>query len=233
MNTLYRQYPLLCTLTVCLLVVSIHAAAEPPTRSDDGLQLVEQDRSGEIYANPDVDWSTYQQIQLLDATVAFRKYWLRDQNRSQPFKVRADDIERIKVSLADLFRQVFSDELTRHGGYSLSATSGDQVLTIKPSIIDLDIYAPDTLRAGGSHQFTESAGRMTLKLELYDSVTGALLARASDRRETPDYDYLRLTTRVTNQAEATRLLQRWARELRRRLDHARGTTAGSAEASPE
>ena len=228
MNPFSRRPLPLRALAGCLLVVSIHAAAQPPARSDDGLQLIEHDRSGEIYANPDVDWSVYQQIQLLDATVAFRKDWQRDQNRSQPFKVRADDIERIKSSLAALFHKVFSDELTGNGGYSLSATSGDQVLTIKPSIIDLDVYAPDTLRAGGSHQFTESAGRMTLKLELYDSVTGALLARASDRQETPDYDYLRLTTRVTNQAEATRLLQRWARELRRRLDHARGAATGSS-----
>jgi hypothetical protein len=71
-------------------------------------------------------------------------------------------------------------------------------------------------------QFTESAGRMTLKLEIYDSVTGDLIAMASDRREAPRRGYRQWTTSVSNRAEAQRMLQRWAKDLVKRLDEARG-----------
>jgi hypothetical protein len=227
-------WPRLSTLLAALLLSAVACAADGSADpSSDGLQLVEQDHSGEIYADPDVDWASYSQIQLLDATVAFRKNWQRDQNRSYPFKVKADDMQRIRTTLAELFREIFTEELTADRAYVLSEHAGDEVLTIKPAIIDLDVYAPDTMQAARSDQYTESAGRMTLKLELHDSVTGALLARASDRREAFDYNYLRWTTSVTNKAEAQRMLRQWAKELRRRLDQARAHDASGANSSPE
>jgi len=70
---------------------------------------------------------------------------------------------------------------------------------------------------------------MTLKLEIYDSVTGDLIATASDRRESPRRGYMQWTTRVSNNADARRMLQRWAVALRERLDNARTTTTLSAD----
>ena len=67
-------------------------------------------------------------------------------------------------------------------------------------------------------------GRMTLKLEIYDSITGDLIATASDRREAPRRGYMQWTTSVTNNAEARRMLQEWAVRLVERLDEARTTT---------
>jgi hypothetical protein len=201
---------------------SSYAEEEPNTVSLDGLELVEKDRRGEIYADPDVDWSVYTEIQLQDATVAFRRNWQRDQNRYNSFKIRTDDMEKIKSSLAAEFHEVFTEELSSNGGYTMTDASGDSVMTIKPAIVDLDVHAPDTMRAGRTRQFTESAGKMTLKLELYDSVTGDLIATASDRREAPRRGYMQWTTSVSNKAEASRMLKRWAQGLRERLDKARG-----------
>ena len=62
---------------------------------------------------------------------------------------------------------------------------------------------------------------MTLKLEMYDSVTGDLIATTSDRREAPRRGYMQWTTSVSNRAEAKRMLQRWAVDLREGLDQAR------------
>jgi hypothetical protein len=217
-------------LTVCALVLSALAAGvlpaallakEPPAVSPEGLQLAEHDRDGEIYADPDVDWSTYTEIRLEDATVAFRRNWQRDQNRGYPFKVDAKDMENMKRDLSELFREVFSAELTEDGGYVMSGTSGPNVLSIKPAIVDLDVAAPDTMNSMSSKSFTESEGRMTLKLELYDSVTGALLATARDRREAPRHGYAEWTTTVSNRAEAQSMLKTWATGLRQRLDEAR------------
>ncbi len=222
---------ILKTLLLSFIMASAIAPAmaknDPPEVSIEGLELVDKNRRGEIYADPDIDWSLYTQTMLDPATVAFRRHWQRDQNRSYAFKIRAKDMERIKTEMSELFDEVFTKELSENGGYTITDQAGDNVMRIKPAIVDLDVYAPDTLNSPGrSMQFTESAGRMTLKLEIYDSVTGDLIAVASDRREAPRRGYMQWTTSVTNRAEARRMLQRWARDLVKRLDEARGASKG-------
>jgi hypothetical protein len=197
-------------------------AAEPSDVSVDGLELVEKSRKSELYVDPGVDWNSYTKIQLDPATVAFRKNWQRDQNRSQPFKVRTEDMERIKAELSELFGEVFAEELTSGGGYVMATESADDVLRVTPQIVDLDVYAPDTRNSTGiQRSYTETAGRMTLKLDMYDSVTGDLIARASDRREAPRRGYMQWTNSVTNRTEAKLMLERWAKDLREFLDEAR------------
>jgi hypothetical protein len=210
------------------LLADVNATEEATIAAVDGLALVEKDSWGEMYANPNVDWSVYTQIQLEDATVAFRRNWQRDQNSGDPFKVKTSDVENIKRQLSEQFRTVFTEELTQNGGYVMSDAAGENVLMIKPAIVDLDIAAPDTMRPYNSRQYTDSAGEMTLKLELYDSVTGDLLATASDRRISPYRGYPQWTTSVSNRADSRRMLQQWAQSLRKKLDEARTTAAPAA-----
>jgi hypothetical protein len=217
---------ILTLLVASLFSTSLFAESEPPQVLPDGLQLVEKDSRGEIYADPDVDWSIYTSIQLEQATVAFRKNWQRDQNRyPNTLRVKASDMEKIKTGLSELFNEVFVEELTRNGDYQMADESGENVLRIAPQIVDLDVYAPDIPQPGIQRSFTRQAGRMTLQLELYDSVTGDLLATASDRREAPDRGYMQWTTSVSNRHDARLMLQSWATDLRKRLDEARNSTA--------
>lgn len=200
----------------------VAAADDTPQLSFEGLELVEQSRRREFYADPDADWSAYTQVQLDPATVSFRKNWQRDQNRMQPFKVDAKDMERIKTGLAELFGEVFADELSGDGGYQLTTEAGENVMRITPHIVDLDVYAPDTATPGRTDQYSESAGRMTLKLEIFDSVTGDVVASFRDRQEDPRLGWVEWRTRVSNRADAERMLKRWATLLRERLDELRG-----------
>ena len=124
--------------------------------------------------------------------------------------------------MSELFSNVFTEELIENGGYTITDQIGDDIMRIKPAIVDLDVYAPDTMSAGRTTQFTESAGRMTLKLEIYDSVTGDLIATLSDRKESPRRGYMQWTSSVSNRAEAQRMLRQWANDLVKRLDEARG-----------
>lgn len=225
MNIILKTF--LLSIIMASTVAPAVAKDEPPEVSIEGLELVEKDRRGEIYADPDIDWSVYTQIMLDPATVAFRRNWQRDQNRHHSFKVRARDMEKIKTEMSELFDDVFTKELSETGGYTIADQSGDEVMRIKPAIVDLDVYAPDTRSSPGrTTQFTESAGKMTLKLEIYDSVTGDLIALLSDRREAPRRGYMQWTTSVSNRAEAQRMLQRWAKDLVKRLDEARGESKG-------
>jgi len=227
MNLILKS--ILLSFILVIAVAPAMAKDDPPEVSIEGLELVDKNRRGEIYADPDIDWSLYTQITLDPATVAFRRNWQRDQNRYHTFKIKTKDMERIKTDLSELFNDVFTKELGENGGYTIAEETGDDVMRIKPAIVDLDVYAPDTMNsAGRTTQFTETAGRMTLKLEIYDSVTGDLIAVLSDRREAPRRGYMQWTTSVSNRAEAQRMLQRWAKDLVKRLDEARGVSKGDS-----
>lgn len=218
------KYLLITSVSLSLFALPAVADEQAPEVSTDGMKLVVEDRRGAIYADPGVDWSVYSKIILDDATVSFRKNWERDQNRNRSLsnRVSSSDIERIKSGLAELFDEVFVEELSENGGYEIVDTAGDDVLRITPRIVDLDVYAPDVRSASNTRSYSETSGQMTLKLELYDSVTGDLIAAASDRRESPRSGYMQWTTSVSNKADARVMLRNWAEGLRVRLDEATG-----------
>ena len=191
----------------------------------DGLTLVPDSIVAVAYVDPDADFSIYDKIIILDCYVAFRKDWEKDHTRSSGSRIRisSKDIEKIKADVADLFREVFTEKLSEDGGYEIVEAAGDNVLLVRPSIIDLDITAPDTMSAGRSRTYTSSAGAATLYIELFDSVTGDILARAADRKVARTVGgYMSYSSGISNRAEARRMLRSWAELLRDRLDEFHG-----------
>jgi len=216
------------TPAVLLLIASLSALGNPgaaaeerPEFTIEGLQLIEDSNLALVYAEPDIDLGRYNRIYLDTPHVAFRKNWQRSQNRFQSSKVTDDDMAKIKTELSALFMDVFSKTLTE-GGYELATEPGEDVLLVRPAIINLDIIAPDTPSPGITRTYSETAGEMTLYMELYDSVSGDLLAKALDRKEDRRTGYFEWQTRVTNRAAANRILKVWAKVLKEGLDDARG-----------
>jgi uncharacterized protein DUF3313 len=93
---------------------------------------------------------------------------------------------------------------------------------IQAAIVNLYITAPDVSMevAGRSKVYTSDAGHMTLIMQLHDSVTGQLLARAYDHRSASN-DMWQWTNSVTNTAEARRIIATWATALRKAWDASR------------
>jgi len=185
----------------------------------DGLHLVKDSNLALVYAQPGVDLSQYKRIYLSDIYIAFKKHWRRTQNNSHPDNVSVEDMVKIKAELSLLFRDVFSKTL-ENGGYQLVTERDVDVLLIKPAIINLDIVVPDTRSATHGTSFAQSAGEMTLYLELYDSMTGDLIAKALDRQEDRQTGYFQWQNHVSNRAAANRILQVWANVLKEGLDQA-------------
>jgi len=215
----------LLLLALAFLAVTVSAAAkeqELPEVNEDGLHLIPDSKMAIVYADPQADLSAYQKIQLLDAYVAFKKNWERDQRSSSAsaLSVTSSDIERIKNSLAEQFQSVFTSIL-EEGGYPVVSEAGDDVLLVRPAIVNLDVTAPDTMRAGRSKTYVDSAGEMTLYVELYDSVTGDLIAKAIDRQADRNKGYYTWTNRATNKAAADRILKGWAEILLNALNEAK------------
>jgi hypothetical protein len=213
-------------LPIVLLLFTQQAMAsknELPQVSEDGLHLVPDSKMAIVYAEPGADLAQYQRVKLLDSYVAFKKNWARDQRSrsASHLRVTSTDVEKIKNKLAEEFQAVFVQTL-QDGGYDVVDELAEDVLLIRPAIINLDVNAPDTLTAGRSTTFTSSAGEMTLYLEIYDSVTGDLLAKALDRRvDGARGSYYTWTNSVTNKAAAQRILKGWAEILLDALNEAK------------
>jgi hypothetical protein len=208
-----------------LALVSVTEAkkTDPPLVTEDGLHLVPDGKLALVYADPEADLSYYNKVYLVEASVAFKKNWARDQRRGSASSIRvsSSDMEKIKTRLAEEFHTVFKTELEEHG-YELTDIADHDVMIVRPAIINLDVNAPDIPSAGRSTSFTSSAGEMTLYIELIDSVTGDIFAKALDRRaDNSAGGYYTWSNSVTNRAAAQRILKGWATILRKALDEAR------------
>ena len=198
---------------------------ELPEFTHDGLQRVINSNAAIAYIKPDADFSGYDRVMILDCYVAFKKDWQRDfnqKNRSMSGRITDKDMERMKNDMAESFREVFVEELTQNDGYELTDEPAGDVLLIRPAIIDLEATAPETRTAGRSYTFVDSAGAATLYVELYDSVSGEILARAIDRKADRGHGRMEWSTGSSNRAAARRILSTWAGWLRERMDEVRG-----------
>ena len=220
------------SLAVLVLLTGV-AAISPawakkklPAINDEGMELVKDSKLATVYADPGADLSIYKRIWLGDATVAFKKNWQRDQNRGYGTRIRNHDMERILEDVATLFREVFTAELL-DGGYEMAEEASADVLIVKPAIVDLDVIAPDVKSANRSYNYSESAGEMTLNLELFDSITGDKIVKATDRKRDYDRGYMEWRTSVSNRSDAKRMMTSWAKALRSTLDEAKSAATGS------
>jgi hypothetical protein len=207
---------------VTLVAISTYGVRsnDAPEISFDGLHLEPSKTVAISYVKPDADFSGYTKILMLEGYVAFKKNWQRD-TKVAGRRVSNKDMERIKKEAAALLYETFKQELDEKGGYQFVDKAGDNVLILRPALIDLVITAPDIPVAGRVTQYVASAGAATLFLEMYDSVSGEILARAIDRRNMQNYGVARWSNSVTNRADAQRMFSRWAKLLRSSMDEVR------------
>lgn len=211
--------------SVALLACST-TETSAPTVASDGLVLLPDTKFQEVYRDPNAELNGYTEIGLAPCKVAFKKNWVRDQNSNRmdlSNRVTQKDVDKIKDELSSACDEKFRAALLEDPAYTIvdAFAEGEHVLVLHPSIVNLDINAPDIRTAGMSRTYTTSSGEMTLKLELEDATTGATIARAIDKRRGMDTSRLQWSSSVSNAAEANRTLTRWAKILREGLDEAR------------
>ncbi len=215
-------------LTAAVAIAGVMAAALPalsvardePPPTWEGLQLVKRPGLDTVYVRQGVDLAKYKRVMLDPVEVSFDKNW---NPRRGPGSFDTADPVAIRKDLSKLAREVFKREMERKGGYPLVDEPGEDVLRVRAQIVDLFINAPETNSPGVTRTYVISAGEMTLVAELYDSQTNALIARVTDRERGLErgLNELQIANRVTNTAEADRIMSDWARRLRTALDKAR------------
>jgi len=200
-----------------ILIAGCTTTQRGPTEWD-GLVRQPNTRLDAVFLRPDAEIPSYANIILAPAAVQFARNW--DPNRggrSMSRTLDTADIVAIKENLATTFAEIFREELTA-GGYQIVTEPGADTLLVVPALIDIYVTAPDTMSPGRSRTYTANSGRMTLVLEVRDSVTGETLARVVDGRSGRTSGVMTVTNRATNTADARRAIRIWARALRDGLD---------------
>ncbi len=200
------------------LVASGCASTQRGPSEWDGLVRLPGTSLNAVFVKPDAEIPAYRNLLLKPAEVRFARNW--DPNRggrSSLNRLDAADLAAIQDGVATMLNDIFREELTA-GGYQFVTEPGPETLIVVPAIVDLYITAPDTMTAGRSRTYSANSGRMTLVLELSDSMTGEVLARVVDTRSGRGTGMMTVTNRVTNTADARRAIRVWAQALRSGLD---------------
>jgi hypothetical protein len=212
-------------VALALVAPAGFAATEPaPEVTKDGLHLYKQTKERLAYVKPGATFTQYKKVMLLDCYVEFSKDWVKNWNRDQrdpSRKIGQSDLDRAKEALQKDFKKIFTEELQQDGRYQVVDSGGPDVLVLRPALINIQVNAPDLMTAGRSTTYVESAGAMTIYLELWDSASNTILARVVDGKVDPRM-YGQVSSSVSNRAAADRMLRNWADELRSRLDLVRG-----------
>ncbi len=216
-----RLLPLAAVLSLALALPA-HAAEKKSPAHWDGLERRQSKVLDHLYVRPGVVFTAYKRVKLAPVQVEFDKNW--DPNSGKKGvsgRVTSADIQQIRTDLAAVFRDIIIDTLEQ-GGYAIAEEDADDVLQVTPGLVNVYVTAPGRAASSTSYTFSESAGRMTLFMELRDSVTGQILARAVDTAVDSSPRGAQWVGSVANSAAAKEILSDWAGQLRKALDQVNG-----------
>ena len=188
----------------------------------DGLVRVKKSIADAAWVKPDFDLTPYKKIMIVSAGVSFKK--LPQVNK---YQARQGSVTEFPVSqenqqmFKDVMKEEFVKELSKLQRYQIVDKPGPDVLMLVGSVIDVESKIPPDIDsatyAGRGGVFLTSVGEATLVLELRDSDSNEVLARAADRRaaESP---FAFEVNKVTAWTQVHLLAQAWASTLRKRLE---------------
>ena len=210
-----RRHALTALLVAPLASSAVLAQEAAPT---DALERIKIKNVDFAERRPGTNWKAYDKVLVQPVDVSFSRSWSAGDYGT--FGLSSSEVARMRSGLAALVNEVFTKVL-REGGYGIVEAPGEGVLAIKPDIVDLFVNAPDTMAPGRSRSYVMNAGEMRLSLQLSDSVTGTVLARARDKRRGSETGRLEWANSLYNRTEAERALRGWAIQLRNALDAVR------------
>jgi len=218
--------PVLIAATVMLAA----CAGEPTIQSGpdaeksfDGLVKIENSRFVNAWADPDVDFASYDKILIGNAEFEFRAVKERARtatnNRSNQREFWISDEDKQK--LVDTVTAIFLEELQNSRNFTIVEEAGPAVLIIVGALHDIVSRVPPEMMGRGE-VFLTSVGEATLVLEARDSLSGETIYRAVNRSSFEPMgggvnNPIRSNS-VTTWAEVRRWARRWAARLVEGLD---------------
>jgi hypothetical protein len=188
--------------------------------SEEGLQPRSVQGLDTVYVRPGVNFAEYKSVLLKPVSVAFRRGYLMTPLPGSRDRISKADAQKVRDRVALVVQDEVAKELVS-GGYRFANAPADDVLEVDMSIVDLFVAAPDVRNSVHVNTYAISAGEASLVMELRDSMSGEVLARAFDHSSATESTWAHQITNVENEAEARRMASAWAHALRVGLDKAR------------
>lgn len=191
--------------------------------SFDGLVRVDRSVVTAAWVKPDLDLTRYKKLMVASEGVKFRALEAVSASRARSasqFPVKEENRQR----LTGILKEEFTKELAKLQRYQIVDAPGDDVLLVVGAVLDVVSSVPpdiDSAKFASGGVYLTSVGQATLVIELRDSESGEVLARAADKRaaESP---FTFQANNVTVWSEVQRLAQRWASLLRSNLEQLEG-----------
>ncbi|KRA84650.1 DUF3313 family protein [Altererythrobacter sp. Root672] len=204
------KHSLIAAVAALALLGSAPVLGQVNENQWENLVRVKSDKIDMVYLAPGADFRPYTKVMFAKPHLAMRANWIRDQRRNSSQGLRIsesfvrDALDKATVEFEAIFKQAFTD-----AGYTIVTTPGPDVLELVTGAIDIDVTAPDAPTAGRTRVYSQEAGAATIVIEARDSMTGAVLGRAIERRLAGDNGPW-IRNRVTNRHDFEQIFRRWA-----------------------
>lgn len=207
--TASRYWRHLCFALAGLLLTGCSQQPLLPLASPD-LKPVEPGNFDHVLMPPGERLPQFSRVYLETPEVSLSDYWLRDRRGDYADR----DLERIREEYGKLLSKALREGLGKQTRLTFTDTPEEAEVIFRPTLRNLNIYAPDLSRSGLTRHYTREAGNATFDL-VVSTPDGEVLGQFIDHRETPSYNgrSLEWTNRVTNYRHFSRLMDRWTRNL--------------------
>jgi len=211
----------LCAFVMGLIILSLAVSSSALEKKHDKAIAAEAAPLGftkhrsrffdSVYLKPGVNFSEYQQLQFaeLDTTNVVVREPSSPNDFDEPWILTDKD----KIYLQQKYLETFTKELIKSDRYKAAGGSAKTLLIkttlqeLAPSAVKDDLRSRPTI----SKIYTEGAGTMTAKIEIYDAQTNALVGLIAD--ETDLGNHWERNDRMNNKRQLNLAFARWADSL--------------------
>ena len=191
---------------------------------DENLYRIDDSKLANAYADPTVDWQSYDKIFVaeLDVSNVKVKQPPRGAARRPPTAFTLTDEDR--QLLQSLYAQKMYQRVFEEGGYTQATQTGPNTLLVRVGIIQIaPTAARDDSKSRGASRtvtYTQGSGSISIEGILQDGETGELLAIFSDTHE--GSRFWGRNDRFHNRRDVARIFDYWARLFVKELDKVHG-----------
>jgi len=222
----FRILSAIAAVTIAAGCSSTPAFQEGPDAevTHDGLTRIDRTVMDAVWARQDIDLSGVTKIMFHGLGVQYRNDSgpysgragtgsIRARSSTSEFQLDADT----RALFQEEIRGAFLEEFQRSTVFEVVEEPGPDVLGVHVGLLDVvSRVPPDSV--GRSRVYLDSVGEATLVLELRDSVSNTVLARAVDRRAAQSTGTMIESSPPRNRAEVRRLGRHWGQILRDGLE---------------
>lgn len=190
----------------------------------DGLTRIDRTVMDAVWARTDLDLTGVKRVHFHGLGVEYRNVNGPYSGRAGMGSTRTATASRTEFQLDEATRALFEEEIrgafleeiNRSTVFEVTEESGPDVIDVHIGLLDVVSRVPPE-SMGRSRVFIDSVGEATLVLEVRDSVSHTVLARAVDRRAAENMMAFE-STPPRNRAEVRRLGRRWGQIIRDGLE---------------